>query len=263
MVGHRGRIIWLMTDHPFYQRRYKLNNDTLFRRVTAVAAIIAGFLVLASTVVLFTAVDFDPEFLANPGDLLTAGLGEAAAGLFHWGSILELFGDFLLLIPLTLYLWFWLEERSPRWVTLYTVMGLMSLAFGILGAVIRTTYVPSMMVAYPQAGEPQRQVLQVVFQSFIDFTFVGLYAIDSILGALWWLGIGLVLRAERRILGLVTVIFGIAVLGAGLGWILQIDPLARLEFVYFFEPFWLLWVGIILLRGTEHRQPSLEPASAT
>jgi hypothetical protein len=239
-----------------------MNNDTSFRRITAISTIMAAFLILAASLVLLMAVDFNSEFLSNPGGLITAGLDAGAAGLFRWGSILELWGYFLFLIPASLYLWYWLKPRSSEWVTLYTLLGLSSIALGIIGAAIRATFWPSMMTVYPQLPEAQGQVLQVVFTSLTDFTFEGLYALDSILAGAWWLGIGLILRGERRILGIVTAIMGAAILGAGFGWLLQIDPLARLEMVYFLEPFWAIWLGVVIWRRAEPRQPALEPAAA-
>ncbi len=118
-----------------------------------------------------------------------------------------------------------------------------------------------MMVAYPQAAEAQREVLEVVFRAITDFAFEGMYALNSILFGLWWLGIGLVLRGERRILGIATAIMGVAILGAGIGWLFRVDPLARLEAFYFFESFWLLWLGIVIWRRGEQNEPVLEEAA--
>jgi hypothetical protein len=238
-------------------------NNKVFERIAAISAVVAALLILASVVVLFMAVDLNTEFLADPAALITAGLDAGAAGLFRWGSILELLGYHLLLIPVTLYLWYWLKRRNPELVGLYTLFGLTSIVLGVIGSAIRADFIPAMMIAYPQATQAQREVLEMVFGSVTDFTFKGLYGLDSVSAGLWWLGIGLVLRAERHVLGIATTVMGIAVLGAGLGWLLQVDPLARLEMLYFFEPVWLLWLGIVIARGVKRRAQSLGPAAAT
>lgn len=235
---------------------------TSLRQIATISAIAAALLILASTVVLSMAVDFNMDFLSDPAGLITAGLGAGAASLFRWGSILELLGYFLLLIPVALYLWHWLNPHNPGLVGLATVFGLGSIFVGTIGAAIRAGFWPPMMVAYPQAAETQREVLEVVFRAISNFTFEGLYAIDSVLGGLWWLGIGLILRAERRILGIVTSIMGGAILGAGVGWLLQIDPLARLELFYFLEPIWVIWLGIVIWRRGEQSKHSLQAATA-
>lgn len=239
-----------------------MNNETSFRQIAAISALVAGLLTLAATVVLSMAVNFNFEFMGNPAGLITAGLDAGAIGLFRWGSILELFGYFLLLIPLALYLWQWLKPQNPSLVNMATVFGLGSIFLGIIGAAIRASFWPPMMIAYPQAAEAQREVLQVIFRAVIDFNFEGLYAVDSILAGLWWLGIGLVVRSERRMLGIATVIMGVAILGAGVGWLLGIDPLARLELFYFFEPFWAIWLGIVVWRRAEKSEQMVEAATA-
>jgi hypothetical protein len=239
-----------------------MNDQTRFRQIAAISTIAAAVLVLTATIVLSMAVDFNFEFLSNPVDLISAGLDTGAADLFRWGSTLEMFGYFLLLIPATLYLWFWLRPHSPRLVTLYTVLGLFSILLGVIGAAIRASFWPPMMIAYSDAAGTQREVLEIVFRSVTGFTFEGLYALDSILAGLWWLGIGLVLREERRGLGIATTILGIVILGAGVGWLLRLDPLARLELFYFFEPLWAIWLGVVIWRGAERSEQALEAATA-
>ncbi len=235
-----------------------MKDDISFSRIAAISAILAAVLILAANVVLAMAVDFDFDFLSDPNRLIAAGLDAGAIGLFRWGSILELFGYCLFLIPVTLYLWYWLKPHNPNLVIMATVFGLGGLFIGIIETAIRVSYWPPMMSAYPQATEAQRQVLQVVFRSVTDFTFEGLYATDTILGGLWWLGIGMVLRAERRVLGIATAIMGIVILGAGFGWLLQVDLLARLEMFYFLEPFWAIWLGIVIWGHAGNRGPTLE-----
>lgn len=239
-----------------------MNDWPKFKRVAAISTIIAGLLILASIVVLSMAVDFNIEFLDNPAGLIKAGLNASAVGLFRWGSILELFGYFLLLIPAALCLWYWLSPRSSGLVTLYTVLGLAGILLGVVEAAIRASFFPSMMLAYPQAAEAQRAVLEALFGAVVDFNFENLYALNSMLAGVWWLGTGLVLRGERRSLGLATALLGIAALGTGVGWLLRIDLLARLEILYLFESFWALWLGVVIWRGAGRSEPRAEAATA-
>ena len=238
-----------------------MRDESAFRWVAAISAIVAALLSLVASVVAALAVDFNFEFLENPAGLLSAALDAGAIGLFRFGEILGVFGYCLLFIPLTLYLWYWLNPRSPRMVTLYTALALTSIALCVIESAVRISIWPTIMLAYPQAAEAQREVLQVVFSAVTDFTFESLYAINSILGGLWLLGMGLILRAERRALGIAAAIMGVAILGAGIGWLLRVDPLARLELLYFFQPFWLLWLGIVILRHAEKDEEIVEVAT--
>jgi hypothetical protein len=68
-----------------------------------------------------------------------------------------------------------------------------------------------------------------VFQTNADLVFMSLGSLSFILGSMWWLRIGLELRARNNILGIVTVVLGVATLGSGLGYLLGVEPLARPE----------------------------------
>jgi hypothetical protein len=238
-----------------------MNQETSFKRITAIATILSAVLIVASTVTLIMAVNSNFEYLANPADLITAGLNSEAIGLFRWGSILEMFGSFLLLIPVTIYLRHWLKPHAPFMVDLATIFGLGAIILGVIGSAIRANFWPAMMTAYSTATEVQRPVLEIVFRSVTDFAFEGLYGLDSLLAGLWWLVIGLVLQAERRILGIATTVLGAAILGAGLGWLLQSYLLARLEMFYFLQPLWAIWLGIVIWLRSEQQEIAAEPAA--
>jgi len=245
-----------------------MNDQTLFRRTAVISTIISALLMLASNIVTSIAVDFRFEFLADPVGLLTAGLDTGSLRLFRLGEIMGVFGYCLLLIPLTIYLWYWLRHHNSGFVSLITILGLISIIFGVLEFGVRFTIWPPMIVAYSQAMEVQQEVLQVVFSAVTDFAFVGMYGLANILFGIWGLGIGLVLRAERRILGMITAVLGVAILGAGFGWLLQVDPLARLENAFFLEPFWVVWLGLVIWRrdevskNTPVRANSMKPLSS-
>ena len=226
-----------------------MNDQTTFKRIAAISAILAMPVTLANTIVLLMAVDFNTEFMSNPAGLITIGV--PASETFRWGSILELGAPTLLLVPAAFYLWYWLKPRAPKLVTLYTFFGLTSLLLAAIGSLLRATLYPSLMNAYSQASEIQRDVLMVIFQGITNFNFEGLYALDLVFSGIWWLGIGPLLRSDRRILGTVTTILGIAYLLAGAGWLLRFGPLARLENAFVFVPFWTMWLGIVIWRNPE------------
>jgi len=238
-----------------------MNDQTLFKRITAISAILSAPIALANTIVLLMAVDFNTEFMSNPASLIT--IGASASETFRWGEILGLGAPTLLLVPATLYLWYWLKPRSPKLVTLYTFFGMVSLLLAAIGSLMRATFYPPLMNAYSLASETQRDVLMVIFQGITDFNFEGLWALELIFGGMWWLGIGPLLRSEQRILGTVTTILGIAYLIAGAGWLLRVGPLARLENVFFFVPLWTAWLGIVIWQNPEKDEYTMEPITAS
>jgi len=226
-----------------------MNDQTLFRRIASISAILSMPVALANTIVLLMAVDFNTEFMSNPANLIT--IGAPASETFRWGEILGLGAPTLLLIPAAIYLWCWLKPQAPRLVTLYTFFGLTSFLISAIGSLMRATFYPPLMNAYSLASEIQRDVFMVIFQGITDFNFEGLWALELIFTGIWWLGIGPLLRSERRILGTVTILLGIAYLLAGTGWLLRVGLLARLENVFFLVPFWTVWLGIVVWRNPD------------
>ena len=102
----------------------------------------------------------------------------------------------------------------------------------------------------------EREILEAVFSSVTDLVYGGLWGLLlGILAGVWWLGIGLLLRSERRILGVVTIILGIGNLLAATGGILNLEDLAMpgLFVELFLAPIWALWLGIDILRRPPER----------
>ncbi|MGD2047847.1 MAG: DUF4386 family protein [Chloroflexota bacterium] len=237
-----------------------MNDENSFRRIAGITAIISAPLALAAVVVLTMAVEFNFELMSDQARLIT--LGARAAELFRLGEILGLFGYSLLLVPVVLYLWDWLKPRSPNLVTMYTVFGLAFIFIGAVGASLRAAVLPEMMSAYAQAASAQGQILSTIFQTVIDVIFGAIGPLESLLSGLWLLGIGLVLRGERRGLGIIAVILGIAFLGTAFGDMLQVEPLSMLEMTYFISPIWVLWLGIVIWRRGEQSEHIGETATA-
>ena len=78
----------------------------------------------------------------------------------------------------------------------------------------------------------------------------GMWAIlDPLLVGIWFLGIGLLLRSERRLFSIFSIVLGISALLSSLGVILGIEAIALLGVIYgLLAPVWALWLGIDLLR---------------
>jgi len=225
-----------------------MNDRTAFRRIAAITAIISAPLALGASAILAWAIEFNFEVMSNPADLIT--LGARVASIFRRVEFIGMFGYYLLLIPASLYLWYWLNPENPKQVSMYTVFGLGYIFIGAIGSAVLVSVAPPMMSAYPQALEAQRAVLEAVFQVVTDLGIVALFSLSYILGGVWWLGIGLILRVERRILGIVTVVQGIVTLGYGVGVMLRLEPLAMLEPLTFFAPIWAMWLGIVIWRNS-------------
>lgn len=238
-----------------------MNNETSFRRIAAISAIISAPLAVAGLVITALAIDFNFEVMSDQAALIA--LGAQSAEFLQWGEFLTVFGYYLLLVPVALYLRHWLRPRNPNLVDLYTVSGLGFIFIGVPGAILRANVLPEMMRAYAQASLAQQEMLAVVFKVTTDVIFAGVGVLEIILLGIWWMGIGLVLRSERRLLGIVTTVLGIAALGNSVGTIFHIEPLIMLEgIVFLLSPFWALWLGIVIWQGAEKSEQRVEPTAA-
>src|SRR2546421_9346138 len=232
-----------------------MNNDASFQRLAAVTSILAMLLACGSIGLQAVVLGMNTDPFSNPTSLL--GSGANGATLFRWGMILDMFGYYLLLAPLALLLWSRLQPKGMNLITLSTFCGLAYILIGAIGAATLAAISPSLIEGYGQASVQKRQVYEVVFSGFLNVVYVGLWnLLESSLGGIWWLGIGLFLRREQPALGIFTTVLGIFALLDALGRILDIQLIytVGLAGVLLLIPIWSLWFGIDLLRSRKMRR---------
>jgi hypothetical protein len=229
--------------------------------MAAISAVISAPVALISWVLALTAIEFNVD-LAGPAHLIT--LGPGAAGLFQFAWLVtDIFGYCLFLAPPALYLWHWLQPRNPGLVTLSTLCGFAYILTGAITVSLLGGAVPPLMRAYDAASGPQREMLLVTFQTVIDLTFHGVGPLAYLLGGLWWLGTGVALSNERRVLGIVTIILGGLSVAYWVQLAFRIEPLRFVEtLVLLLIPIWAVWLGMVIARGAERHEYSVEPAPA-
>lgn len=228
-----------------------MNDHQSFQRFAALAAISSFPLALGGIVVSSMATDFNMEASTNIAFWLSwLSIGADGARLLRWGLILDMFSYYLPLLPVALFLWRWLGSRNPNWVLFYTSCGLGYILVGAIGAAILAAVHPPLINAYAQASVEQRPVLEAVFGAIGNMVYGGMWGIlEVLLAGIWFLGIGLLPRGERRLFSIFSVILGISALLGSLGVILGIEAIALLGVIYgLLAPVWALWIGIDLLR---------------
>lgn len=226
-----------------------MNDLMRFQRLAAVTTILTVLGYFSSATLLAAAMNYNFNLEAFLGALIS--IGSRGANLLRWGMLLDVFGSYLLLAPLALHLWNWLKPRSPNLVTLYTLCGLAYMIIGAMGAIVLSAVLPPLINDYAQASAPQRENLQVVFNSFLNAVYRGLWnPLEVLLLGIWLVGLGPWIQRERPALGVVTRVLGLSALLDAVGRFLNVETLFIVGIGGFFLlfPVWLLWWGIDLLR---------------
>lgn len=221
-----------------------------FQRAAAISAIIAAPFSYLLTITLLQAVTFDFTILGTPSELIAIGPG--GAQVFKWTMTLDIIGQYFLLLPLVIFLWYWLRSRAELTVTLLTVGGVVYVFIGALGVSINAAVFPDLMIQYADAGPERQAMLETVFTAFANAIMAGSWGVFvRLVGGLYWVGIGFPLREERQYVGYFSILLGLLTLVSAIGNVLQIDPLigiGTLGYLLGF-PLWALWLGIVLYRN--------------
>ncbi len=227
-----------------------MNDHRSFQRLTARITILATVSYLISVLLLLAVMNFSFSAEAFSGAMIYTG--SRGANLLRRGMIFDVFGSYLLLTPLALHLWAWLKPKSPNHVTLYTLCGLAYILIGSMGAIVLSAVLPPLIHEFAQASASQRETLQVVFNSFLNAVFLGLWnPLEVLLLSIWLIGLGPLIQRERRGLGIVTRLLGLSALIDATGRFLDIQTIFFVgsSGLFVLVPIWLIWWIIELLRN--------------
>ena len=226
-----------------------MSDHRSFQRLAAGTTILAVICYLASVVLLLAVMNFSFSVEAFSGAMISTG--SRGANLLRWAMIFDVFGSYVLLAPLALHLWSWLKPRSPNRVTLYTLCGFAYILIGSMGAIVLSAVLPPLIHDYSQASASQRDTLQLIFNSFLNAVFLGLWnPLEVFLFSIWLLGMGPLIQREQRGLGIVTRLLGFAALIDSAGRFLDVGPIFFIgsSGLFLLVPVWLIGWAIDLSR---------------
>ena len=222
-----------------------------YRRFAGVCALLSCPFAWADLTLGMAAIGFRFDVIDKP--LLRLELSDPRLRQLGW--VCDVLGFYLLLVPAALALRAWLRPRRPLMVDLITLCGLGYAFVGATGAAFLAGAEFWMVRTHQTADPAARQVLGVLFNALQEGVN-GIWQFASmLLGALFLLGMGLLLRRERALGGWLAVAAGFSALLVPLGGILDVPALGALPLgfglVLFFllEPLWALWLGVSLFRG--------------
>ena len=223
-----------------------MSDPARFQRLAGIFAILMPVAVIGNVITLFASVNNNAGAFTQPALLLE--IGARGAALFHWSMVFDLFG-YLAFAPVAVFFWRWLKSKNEGLVSLYTLCGLAYTLIGSMGAAMLGAVVPKLIGDYALASAAQRQTLQALVGALYRFVAYGLWnPLEVLMISAWFLGIGSLLRWERRGLGILALVIGLVAILDPLGWILNNDLLFNLGGGgTVLEQAWSVWLGISLL----------------
>ncbi|HVZ57698.1 MAG TPA: hypothetical protein VG870_13655 [Chitinophagaceae bacterium] len=218
-----------------------------FRRAAAFTAIGSGLVGLVCLWLGVVASGYSDDLFYDPGVILDAPRTSSLAA--RWSMLADLFGYYLLVLPLVFYVHGWLRSRTPS-APLLTFCGAAYVLLGVLGAAILSVIMPSLMDQYPLRGNTEQMTLRYLMRLINDLVYGGIWNLGSLLfGSAWWLGLGFHLQKKTKVLGQVTVLLGLltalVVLTGMIGW-QQLSELATNIYLVL-ALIWAVWMGIAIL----------------
>ena len=218
-------------------------------RFSGVFSVLAGVFALVGLILGLITVDYDFEVFEDTTRLIS--LGADAAGAIRWSNLLNMFGNYLFLLPLVLLLFGWLRSADEGRTRFYTTCGILYLTLGAAGASILAAGWSHLIEAYAAASAEMQPILVSQIELVNAIAEQGLQgALQNIVGALWFLGMGSFLRSHRSGPGILGMVVGVALLLNAVGNLSNIEFFSLLGLAgnLLLGPVWAIWLGISLLR---------------
>jgi hypothetical protein len=226
------------------------NEEVLHRRATAVVTIAAGVTSLASLIVGLSGADFDFEAVSEAATFIA--LGTDAVVPVRWGLWLSMFGSYLLLVPVALYLLRWLRQDDPVVADLATVAAGFYILLGAAGASVLASTLPDLIQRYADADAAMRAGLLNDFDLARRIAEDGLQGVvQNVAGAAWFLGMGSLLRRHRPALGAAAIAVGAFLVVNAVGIMVDVEALRFIGLTgnVLLAPAWAIGMGTSLLRS--------------
>ncbi|RDC62645.1 hypothetical protein [Adhaeribacter pallidiroseus] len=231
-----------------------------YKQMVGLVTVLAGVLSAACLVLGAYAVEYNFEAFSDPTLVLNYAHNYRAA---YWFLILDMAGYYLLLLPVIFYLHQQYKFHSP-WVPLFTFSGLAYVLVGAIGAGILAAAWPTLMQQYESAPKVNQDFLEPLFATVTNMVTVGLWNILEVLfAATWWIGFGMLLRRDNKVIGLLAIVAGVACLLDSVGTMFGAKLLAEVGVnVYLVMGIiWPIVLGIHLLRQSLN-QATRQPVKA-
>lgn len=199
-------------------------DNVKYGRLVALLTFLSGIIALLSYLLVCAAVKFNFDFFSDPVSIFSI---EGVNGtLLKWSMITDVFGYYLLLLPVIFYLHQWLKKQS-KWAAVISASGLGYILLGSAGAAILAAIWPMLLEEFTRATAQETETIKLLFASFSAMVYSGLWnLLNAFLAGTWFLGTGILLRKYNGLSGWLFIVLGISSLLDWLGNALSFAALA-------------------------------------
>lgn len=217
-----------------------------YRVLVGFICILSAILSIACLGVGVVAVDYDMEAFSNPQLVLYHATHYRAA---YWFNILDMFGYYLLVLPLVMYCHQQYKFRSP-WAGTFTVSGIAYVLVGAIGAAALSVTWDSLLQLHLTAEGTAKETIEIVFVAVTSIVTKGFWNIlETLFATVWFAGAGRFLYSENRFLGGLGMITGAGTLLDGAGNIAGVNGLAEigLNIYLLFSIIFIFVAGVVFV----------------
>jgi hypothetical protein len=218
-----------------------------YRFTIGAVTIASGILALLCMIVGALAVEFNFDAFSNPVLALQYSKNHQLA---KWFLLLDLFGYYLLLLPVIFFIHQQYKYRSP-WIPLFTFCGAAYVLTGSIGAAMLAEVWPGLMQDYLSATAQNQETIALQFKVSTIAVTNGLWNILEVLfAATWWIGIGSLLYRDKKITGILSIAVGAATLIDAVANMAELHLLAEigLNIYLLLGIIWPLVIGVTIIR---------------
>lgn len=218
------------------------------RRLVGWVTVLSGVIGLLSYVLVAGAVNFNLEFFADSSLIFTTE--GVSSTMLRWSMITDVFGYYLLLLPLLFFIHEWLDGQAP-WRNLISVCGISYIIAGAIGASVLGAAWPALLVKFPTATPEQQEIIKLSFETLSWVVVDGIWnTFDALVFTVWFISIGIFLKTRHAFWGWLTIVIGLLSALDYLGNIFGIRPLTEtaLNLYLILAPLWAILIGFKIIQ---------------
>lgn len=219
------------------------------RNLAGWATILSGIIAFTSYTLVAAAVNFNFEFFSDATIIFsTEGV---SSKLLRWSMITDVFGYYLLLLPVLFVLHEWMKTKTA-WAAVFTTCGGIYIVAGAAGAAILGSAWPALLDKYPSASPEQQEIIRQNFETLALVVVNGIWnLLDALAFGVWFIAIGILLKKQHAFLGWFTLLTGICSALDFAGNMLGLKALAdaALNLYLILAPLWAIVFGATMRRN--------------